>query len=152
MTGTVDQQVSAGLSSFKQYPAPVEWTAAKIKQIREARGWSQRALAEALTAAQPEGSVSARSITDWERGKAVPSGRNLSALDRVLGDGDRASPGRDLSEFADYELLAEIAARLARGGRRPADLPTESLRWATEDAPAKEDLGGEDDTGTASHA
>lgn len=49
----------------------------KIRELREARRWSQEALAGELQ-------VSRQAVTKWENGLSLPSTANLLALSRVL--------------------------------------------------------------------
>lgn len=135
--------------SLTQYSAAMLWDASTIKHEREARGWSQRVLAERLSAAQPDGSVSARSITDWERGKATPTGRNLSALDRVFAVAPTTvttvaagtlPPGvieAALEEASHLQLLTQLAKRLSRLGPEDVVLPSEPLRRPRADNPSR---------------
>ena len=88
MTGTLLRQVGGGSAHKCAYTAVVQWTPEAIRREREARGWSQRKLAEELRKSAPEFKVGLRSVTAWENGESMPSGRNLAALDRVLGDTD----------------------------------------------------------------
>lgn len=54
---------------------------ARIRALREARGWSQNRLAHEMNTP----TASASQISRWERGVFVPSRPNLEALGRALG-------------------------------------------------------------------
>lgn len=138
MTGNRVRQVNAGSAQLCAYDGGVEWTQTAIRRARTARGWSQRQLAEALSAAQNGRTVAVRVITDWETGKSRPSGRNIAALDRVLGD--TPTPESTLRDATVMELLAELATRYAaleaatRRGDHPEG-PPERYTWFKSDAP-----------------
>lgn len=90
--------------AFLRYRAVVRWTPETIRDRREALGWTQQQLADAL-------GVSLRSVTAWERGEATP--RRLSDLNRVLGPAQPGSTAPPLDKASDAELVAELARRLA---------------------------------------
>jgi transcriptional regulator with XRE-family HTH domain len=118
----------------------MEWTPEAIRQARGRKGWSQAELARALSKAQPgEKGTHPRSITDWETGKATPSGRNLAALERVLGPDVRPVSGEliawALDEATDMELIAALARRLSRTTPAAVPLPEEALTFRTADSP-----------------
>jgi transcriptional regulator with XRE-family HTH domain len=121
----------------------VEWTADSIRRAREARGWSQRELADELT---KHVKTAVRSITDWETGKARPSGRRLAALDRVFGGASADfNPRAILAELTDDEvaellehvpdmvIVATVARRFARTEHPPRHVASRS--WNESDAP-----------------
>lgn len=98
---------------FLRYSSCVRWTPEEIRHQRNARGWTQPELAEALH-------VSARTITAWEAGESKP--RNLADLDRIFGD----PAERTLRGASDAELLAEVALRLAERGTESEPKPRRS--------------------------
>lgn len=57
----------------------MKWPQGKLlKELREAKGWSQKQLAEVA-------SISQQAIAHWEIGEREPSASNLFALCRALG-------------------------------------------------------------------
>jgi transcriptional regulator with XRE-family HTH domain len=66
---------------------------ARCRELREARGWTQRQLAgaaqaclDAATSARPkERGVTARAVAQWEQGIREPSWRNVVAVAEALG-------------------------------------------------------------------
>ena len=106
----VSRPAGAVCGSLVRYPFRVDWTPQAIQQSRTQKGWTQRQLADAMTDAMATADgtyrTTARSITDWERGKAVPSGRNIAALNKVF----QPAPATDmtLSEASFYDLIARI--------------------------------------------
>ena len=120
------------------YSARVDWTPEEIRRRRDAKGYSQEELGQRLGEhlGKP---VSRRAITNWEAGSATPHGRNLRALDLVLGDEpDAKDPPISQASFMD--LIAEITRRYARAatprGETPQELPLVRYTWSTEDAPS----------------
>lgn len=86
----VDLPIRVGVSRvvhLGRYAAGVIWTASEIKARREAKGWTQLQLADAVGAAR-------RSIIAWEAGTSVPQGRFISQLEDVLGGAEPADPQR----------------------------------------------------------
>lgn len=121
----------------------MEWTAESIRAAREARGWSQQQLADELS---NHVKTSVRSITDWETGKARPSGRRIAALNRVLGGTSPTfNPRSILADLTDDEvaqlldhvpdmaIVATVARRFARTEQTPRYV--RSRTWDTDDAP-----------------
>lgn len=117
MTGSRQQQVKAGDTHSYAYTEVVQWTPETIRREREAKGWSQRELREAISSTGA--TVSLRSITAWERGESKPSGKNLAGLDRVLSPAE-PRPGPSLASATDIELVGEFLRRLSE--RRRADM------------------------------
>jgi len=114
------------------YAVRVDWTPEEIRRRRDTQGLSQEDLAKAL-------GVSRRAVTNWETGAAVPGGKNLRGLDRVLGDPPRADDPT-LSQADFLELLAEIARRYARAANNDdphsaPDLPRGRYSLRSEDTP-----------------
>lgn len=143
VTGIYVVPPSAGDTQFYAYDAPVEWTADSIRRAREARGWSQAALADELSR---HVKTSARSITDWETGKARPSGRRLAALDKlfaaasdtfdpraILADLTDAEVAELLEHVPDMAIVATVARRFARTEYPARHVPSRS--WSEHDAP-----------------
>lgn len=143
VTGIQVVPPSAGDTQFYAYDPRVEWTADDIRQARDDRGWSQLELAEELS---KHVKTSVRSITDWETGKARPSGRRRAALDRVLGGVSTGfNPRAILAELTDDEvaellahvddmaIVATVARRFARTERPVRHVPARS--WSDADAP-----------------
>lgn len=127
------------------YTSLVQWTPERIRREREARGWSQRQLREAITASSADGKISLRAVTAWEAGESMPSGRNIAALDRVFAAAPETESNRDaLASVDDLELLAEVARRMAGGNAgRPTGTQNittpganQHLRWDTADLPS----------------
>jgi transcriptional regulator with XRE-family HTH domain len=57
----------------------------RLREAREALGWSQNQLAQAASAARPEVSgLFKTSISRWERDELVPSALQLGAIASVL--------------------------------------------------------------------
>jgi len=135
------QQVGPGSAQKCAYTAAVNWPPDRIRREREARGWSQRKLRDAIVASSPDGKLSLRAVTAWEAGESKPSGRNLAALDRVLAAEEPAA--NPLEHVDDLELLAEVAKRMAAGrsnnhGYQPITTPgaNQALRWDVSDMPS----------------
>lgn len=105
----------------------------RIRSAREARGWSQEQLAEAL-------GVAKRTIGNWERGR--PPKQHIGALENLLGLQLRAiDEGRTegLAAYEDGELVADLFRRLAARTRRIRELEAENAQLrahATNGAPA----------------
>lgn len=137
---------------FCAYPLRVDWTPDEIRRRRDAKGLSQEELGQRL-GEHLDKPVSRRAITNWETGVAMPHGRNLRALDLVLGD-QPTGDDPPLSLADDLELLAEIARRMAsrrvRDGGTPP-LPSGRYTLYTSDMPSsqrpKETPQREDDAG-----
>lgn len=124
---------------FCAYSVRVDWTPAEIKKRRDAKGLSQEELGRLLGEQLGGKPISRRAITKWENGVAMPHGRNLRALDHVLGN-EPSFDDPPLSQASVMALLGELAARIAQleAGRTPSaptSLPPERVRWRTEDAP-----------------
>jgi len=126
------------------YAAHVDWTPEEIRRRRDAHGLSQdelgRRIAAHLGLDKP---VSRRAIVNWENGTAVPHGRNLRALDHVLG-AQTSSDDPPLSQASYMDLLAELARRYARATDSSAQpRPSTGSRYKiyTEDAPTPEHPG-----------
>jgi transcriptional regulator with XRE-family HTH domain len=113
---------------FCAYAVRVEWTRAELKRRRGAKGLSQQELADAL-------GVSRRAVTNWETGRAEPSGRYLQALDRVLGASNETNDVA-LASATNMDLLAELARRFAAyETTRAPDQGIGDWRWSKEDSP-----------------
>lgn len=119
------------------YSSAVHWTPEEIRQRRNAKGWSQSEAAAAV-------GVSRRAITNWETGVARPSGSNIEALDRALGDAPIAEP--TLRGATDWEFAAEVLRRLGLRSRTDGadgadgarvELPAEDLAWPRTRKPRK---------------
>jgi transcriptional regulator with XRE-family HTH domain len=96
--------ITCEFCAFLRYRSSVRWTPEAIRQQRESRGWTQPELAEAL-------GVSPRSISSWEAGTARP--RNITSLNRLLGDGDMNDEQEvTLAEASPAELVAELLRRI----------------------------------------
>lgn len=108
MTGSILEQVGASSAHFCVYAGGmVDWTPASLREAREARGWSQRRLAEAISA-------SPRSITSWEAGTSAISRRYQRALDAVFSDDHEETAQQSdsaLSGVSDGALWAELQRR-----------------------------------------
>lgn len=124
-------------------------TGDQIRAARKRAGLSQGGLAELV-------GVSMRTVGNWERGDSAP-GIAEPRLQDVLADhlqaGDEAPRRTRFENVTDAELLAEIAARFARGsaareeGAEDADSPATTKaagsgrRLAPVDAQAARDVG-----------
>lgn len=116
MTGHATTQASSRIEQSYAYPRGMQWTPDKIRREREARGLSQTALAHLLSEAQPDNSVSRRSVTAWENNEATPAGRNLAALDKVLAPPTDTPDGPTLASATLLQLLDELMQRLRQLG------------------------------------
>jgi transcriptional regulator with XRE-family HTH domain len=116
----------------------VDWTPAEIRRRRDAKGLSQEELGQRL-GEHLDKPVSRRAINNWENGHAIPHGRNIRALDLVLGDQPSAGDPT-LSQADDLELLAEIARRMSARRATPDSsvppLPTGHHKIYTHDMPS----------------
>lgn len=73
----------------------------QIRRAREALGWTQTQLAEAV-------GVGMRTVGNWERGDTIPKNR-MGALQRVLGHAlDMPDP---LAAYSELTLLNELMRR-----------------------------------------
>jgi transcriptional regulator with XRE-family HTH domain len=121
------------------YSSAVHWTPQEIRRRRNAKGWSQSEAAAAV-------GVSRRAITNWETGVARPSGSNVEALDRALGDAPVAEP--TLRGATDLEFAAEVMRRLGLRSTpgtdgadgAPVELPAEDLAWPRRTRKTRKDL------------
>jgi len=126
MTGTAHMTISHPPPQHEHkcaYSSAVTWPPGEIRRRRNAKGWSQDDLAEAL-------GVSRRAVTNWETGVARPSGANLDALDQALGDAPLPEP--TLRGATDLEFAAELLRRLGVNtgpDAGPVELPAEDLAW-----------------------
>lgn len=78
---------------LRAYTLAVAWTAASIKEQREARGWTQQQLADFIGASR-------RAVIGWEAGESSPQGRFATQLDKVLGpEVEAASPSLANADF-----------------------------------------------------
>jgi transcriptional regulator with XRE-family HTH domain len=146
MTGIAQAQAIRRDTHTYAYTFAVEWTETNIRRERESRGLSQRRLAQQLSAAQPDNTVSERSVTAWENGESRPSGRNIAALDRVLGPGpDTSSP--TLTGATDLELIGELARRMGLHGH--GQLPDRDLRLPRRRANQPDNNDNTDSSGVA---
>lgn len=133
------------------YPSGVQWTPEEIKRRRQARGWSQQQLAEAL-------GLSRRAVTNWETGNTEPRGANLRALERELGDHDD-DENVSLRDATDAQFLAEVARRVARGARKDQPPirtvtagPPERIRWPKTITPSAKRAREEHQGGGETHS
>jgi len=124
----------------------MDWTPEEIRRRRDARGLSQdelgRRLAEHLGLNKP---ISRRAIVNWENGTSVPHGRNLRALDHVLG-AQTSADDPPLSRASYMDLLAELARRYARAtGSNNQPRPSTGNRYVvyTEDVPSPDHLASD---------
>lgn len=105
------------------YSSAVHWPPKEIRERRRGLGMLQAELAAVL-------GVSRRAVTNWETGKARPSGANLDALDAVLGAAPIPEP--TLTGASDMQLAGEFLRRLglrsAQDGQ-PVKLPGDDLGW-----------------------
>lgn len=89
--------------------------AARIRRAREDLGLTQAEVAKRVTeAAGMDKPIHYRTVQGWEAGRHPR--HTLSAIERVLGIDLTTPPdtgGPTLSEFADAQLVAELAGRLA---------------------------------------
>jgi transcriptional regulator with XRE-family HTH domain len=86
--------------------AEAAWIGGRIREMREARGWSRTDLAEAA-------GVSMRAVTQWERNEREPSWGNVLALAEALG--------------VTCEAFTKPPTRKVRPGRRrPAKMVAEA--------------------------
>lgn len=118
------------------YSGRVQWTSAEIKRRREAKGWSQQRLADAVGASR-------RAVTNWETGVAEPQGRNLRGLERALGD--EPEPDVLLRDASNLQFAAEMLRRLsvATTGTpsEQGEVGKENLFWLESDAPVEGETG-----------
>lgn len=77
------------------YARRVLWSAAEIKRRREARGWTQQQLADALGASR-------RAVISWEAADSTPQGRFIGQLDTVLGPETSTAEEGPLLRDADF--------------------------------------------------
>ena len=97
-------------------------TADKIKELRQARGWTQAELGRRL-------GVTRNGINSWEQGLSMPSPASLVELaqilsvstDYLLGLESLATHNLSGLEMQDIALLAELADRLRQ--RNPIPSP-----------------------------
>ncbi len=90
-------------------------TADRIKELREARGWTQAELARKLN-------MTRNGINSWEQGFSMPSPPNLVELaklfsvstDYLLGVEHLASVNVSGLDESDVALLSQLADRLRR--------------------------------------
>ena len=105
-------------------------TGRRIKRAREARGWDQQDLADALTRQRGGKRVGVRSVGRWERGETTP--RNAGgALEKVLkislNGGEEPDPReeelRDLAAGLDIpaEEVQQLIDRYRRQRKRPPE-------------------------------
>jgi transcriptional regulator with XRE-family HTH domain len=91
----------------------------RIRSAREAHGWTQDQLAEAV-------GVVKRTVGNWERGR--PPKQHIGAIEHALNTRLRGTPtdptddGPTVRQAEDAELLAEFASRLAASRRRVREL------------------------------
>lgn len=134
------------------YPRRVQWTPQEIRTRRAAKGLDQSQLGELLAQELGEDKpISRRAITNWENGHAVPRGKYLNALDKILGD-DTASETTTLSNASFMQLLAELAKRYsaiasASGHPHEPDPSIGNWAWRKADSPSARRQAAEQDPG-----
>lgn len=104
---------------FRAYTCAVIWSAAAIKDRREARGWTQQQLADALGASR-------RAIIGWESGTSEPQGRFAKQLERVLGvasDDDTTEQGPLLRDADFAETVNHLITLYQRAQRDSIQSP-----------------------------
>lgn len=101
-----------------RYAARVRWDGDEIRRRRKLAGFeSQQQLADAIGASR-------RAVADWELDNSRPQGRNMDALERVLGD--PAPPNPAPQEPDPGPLLAD--ATFTQTLNHLIDLHNEALR------------------------
>lgn len=90
---------------FCDYPSGMAWTAARLRELLDRLGWTQRQLADHVA-------VSPRTVSAWLAG-ASPQRRYLRALDELeVGDTDDGPYDPPLSRASAAEFAAELVRRL----------------------------------------
>lgn len=144
------ETTSSSFCAFLRYGGSVRWPPHKIRERRDALGWTQQQLADVL-------GVAKRSVVSWERGEAAP--RRLATLDAVLGEAHSGAeePETARSDRTAVELVTALlvkigelereAARVTALEREVADLRRQ-LRMAQlgiEEGPVPDDLWSDPD-------
>lgn len=75
----------------------------EIRRAREAHGWTQQQLAQALGVGQ-------RTVGNWERGATVPKNR-AGMLEDILGNGTAAAQDDPIRNAPSIALLSELLRR-----------------------------------------
>lgn len=115
------------------YAPRVLWSAAEIKRRREARGWTQQQLADALGASR-------RAVISWEAGESTPQGRFFGQLENVLGGDPSSDEEGPLLRDADFATTVNHLVELYNDAIR--DRITPVLR--VDESPIQPQVEGHD--------